>query len=129
MISIIADKPALSDTTRNIAAYVVLCLLTFYAARELWSAWRAGSIKSKVGLIYLESNARAFRSLVVVTVLAVVLFALASFAAAFVLASRIDESRDWLGVVFGLLTLSAIVTLSAKYSRKPDSANRKEQVD
>lgn len=120
---VISDTSILSATVASSIAFVFLASATFYCIRELLSAWRAGSIQSKTGLVLRSSDVVTFRRLVGVTAFAVALCALSLFA---VTAGPIRHifgiSELSGGAALAVLTLVFLVALAAKFSRQGASA-------
>lgn len=109
----------MSETTAAVILLGVVILATFFCVRELLSAWRTGSIRSKVGLVSKRTDIVTFRRLFGVEALLAVLL---SF---FLLAIITDITRrsfgiDGLRVGVALTTIGLLVllALAAKFRRQ-----------
>ena len=115
---VISDTPILSTTVASSIVFVFFASATFYCIRELWSAWRAGSIQSKTGLVLRSSDVVTFRRLVGVTAFSVALCALSLFAVtAGPIRHMLGISELSGGAALAALTLGFLVALAAKFSR------------
>jgi len=115
---VISDTPILSAAVASSIAFVFLDSATFYCMRELLSAWIAGSIQSKTGLVLRSSDVVTFRRLVGVTAFAVALCILSLFAVAAGLMRHMFGISELSGVAaLAVLTLVLLAALAAKFSR------------
>ncbi|CCV08594.1 membrane hypothetical protein [Mesorhizobium metallidurans STM 2683] len=118
MMPAISDASILSQTTASGIVFIVLSSFAFYCVRELLSAWRTGSIQSKIGLVHRSSDVVTFRRLVGAIAIAAALASLCLFAVTPGLMRNVFGISDLrVGGALTVLVLFFLVILAAKFRR------------
>lgn len=118
MMPAISDAPILPQTTASGIVFIVLSSFAFYCVRELLSAWRTGTIQSKLGLVHRSSDVVTFRRLVGAIAFGFALASLCLFAVTFGLIQDVFGMSDLrTGAALTVVLLFFLVILAARFSR------------
>lgn len=108
----------MTELTAIAITFAILSGTTFWSAREIWSARRAGSLKTKVGLVHRKTDPKTFQRILRITAAFFALSATALFACVFGLLQEFDFTNGTVVMIAYSLVLGAAVGLGSRFSRR-----------
>lgn len=115
---VISNEPIMTELTATAITFAICSGTTFWSAREIWSARRAGSLKTKVGLVHRKIDPKTFQGMLRMAVAFFALSAIALFASVFGLLQEFAVTNGTVGVITYCLVLGAATGLGSRFSRR-----------